>query len=141
MLRLLLSQLTSVKDTFQKKAEERVSLLQETITQAKSLGVEKILADLILDPLAILESFMAFRQFSEQNPNVPLFVGVSNVTELIDADSVGVNALIANLSSEVNASILLATEKSDKAKGTIKEEVLAAKMMFLAKKRASVLRI
>jgi dihydropteroate synthase-like protein len=69
---------------------------------------------------------------------VPLFVGVSNVTELIDADSVGVNALLARLSSEVGASIMLATEKSDKAKGTVGEEVVAAKMMFLAKKRSSV---
>ncbi len=34
--------------------------------------------------------------------------------------------------------MLLATEKSDKAKGTIKEEATAAKMMFLAKKRGSV---
>ena len=69
---------------------------------------------------------------------MPLFVGVSNVTELMDADSVGVNALLARLSQEVDASILLATEKSDKAKGTVAEEVAAAKMMFLAKKRGSV---
>ena len=46
--------------------------------------------------------------------------------------------LLARLSSEVDASILLATEKSDKAKGTVAEEVAAAKMMFLAKKRGSV---
>jgi dihydropteroate synthase-like protein len=56
----------------------------------------------------------------------------------MDADSVGVNALLARLSQEVDASILLATEKSDKAKGTVSEEVAAAKMMFLAKKRGSV---
>ncbi len=69
---------------------------------------------------------------------MPLFVGVSNVTELMDADSVGINALLVRLSSEVDASVLLATEKSDKAKGTVSEEVTAAKMMFLAKKRGSV---
>ena len=123
---------------FPKKAEERVKLLQELVVQANSLGVKKILADLILDPLDVLDSLIAFHQFSEENQNVPMFVGVSNVTELIDADSVGVNALLAKLSSEVGASMLLATEKSDKAKGTIKEEVTAAKMMFLARKRGSV---
>ena len=96
------------------------------------------MADLILEPSDVLESFIAFRQFADRNPNVPLFVGVSNVTELMDADSVGVNALLARLSSEVGASIMLATEKSDKAKGTVGEEVTAAKMMFLAKKRCSV---
>jgi len=123
---------------FPKETQERVQLLEEVINEAKNLGVKKVLADLILDPLDVLGSFTAFRQFAERNPNVPLFVGVSNVTELMDADSVGVNALLAKLSLEVGASMLLATEKSDKAKGTIKEEVTAAKMMFLAKKRCSV---
>ena len=123
---------------FPKKVEERVRFMEETIAKAKKLGVTHVLADLILEPTNILESFMAFRQFAERNPSVPLFVGVSNVTELMDADSVGVNALLARLSSEINASVLLATEKSDKAKGTVAEEVAAAKMMFLAKKRGSV---
>jgi dihydropteroate synthase-like protein len=123
---------------FPKKAGERVKFLEETIARAKSLGVSKCVADLILDPTDVLESFAAFRLFAERNPDVPLFVGASNVTELMDADSVGVNALLAHLSSEVGASILLATEKSDKAKGSVGEEAAAAKMMFLAKKRGSV---
>jgi dihydropteroate synthase-like protein len=123
---------------FPKKTEERVKFLEEILEKAKRLGVTRCIADLILDPADVLESFIAFRQFADRNPNVPLFVGVSNVTELMDADSVGVNALLARLSSEVGASIMLATEKSDKAKGTVAEEAVAAKMMFLAKKRSSV---
>jgi len=123
---------------FPKKAQERVKYLEEIIEKAKKLGVSHCIADLVLEPSNVLESFIAFKQFTARNPEVPLFVGVSNVTELIDADSVGVNALLARLSSEIDASILLATEKSDKVKGTIAEEVVAAKMMFLAKKRGSV---
>jgi dihydropteroate synthase-like protein len=123
---------------FPKKAEDRVEFLEQIITQAKNLGVVKCVADLILDPSDVLESFVAFRQFARRNPNVPIFVGVSNVTELMDVDSVGINALLARLSSEVGASIMLATEKSDKAKGTVWEEAVASKMMFLAKKRCSV---
>jgi dihydropteroate synthase-like protein len=123
---------------FPKKAQDRVKYLEEIIEKAKKLGVNRCIADLILEPSDVLESFIAFKQFAARNPEVPLFVGVSNVTELMDADSVGVNALLARLSSEVDASILLATEKSCKAKGTVSEEVAAAKMMFLAKKRGSV---
>jgi dihydropteroate synthase-like protein len=123
---------------FPKKAEERVEFLEEIIAEAKKLGVTRIMGDLILEPSNILESLFAFRLFAARNPEVPLFVGVSNVTELFDADSVGVNALLVRLSSEVGASMLLATEKSDKAKGTVHEEVTAAKMMFLAEKRGSV---
>ncbi len=123
---------------FPKKAPERVKCLEEIMAKAKELGITRCLADLILDPCDILESFIAFKEFAARNASVPLFIGASNVTELIDADSVGVNAVLARLSSDVGASMLLATEKSDKAKGTVAEEVAAAKMMFLAKKRASV---
>jgi dihydropteroate synthase-like protein len=123
---------------FPKKAQDRVTFLEEIIQKAKNLGITRVLADLILEPSDILESFVAYRHFAQRNPKVPLFVGVSNVTELMDADSVGVNALLARLSSEVGGSVMLATEKSDKAKGTVAEEVVAAKMMFLAKKRGSV---
>ncbi len=123
---------------FPKDAQERVRFLEEIIAEAKKLGVTKILADLILEPSNVLESMIAYRDFAKRNPEIPLFVGVSNVTELMDADSVGINALLARMSSEINASLLLATEKSDKAKGTIREEAIAAKMMFLAERRGSV---
>jgi len=123
---------------FPKKADERVSFLEDLIEKARKLGMTRLIGDLILDPSNVVESLIAFREFANGNPNVPLFVGVSNVTELIDADSIGVNALLAWLSSEVGASILLATEKSSKAKGSVREEVIASKMMFLAKKRSSV---
>jgi dihydropteroate synthase-like protein len=123
---------------FPAKPGDRIRFLEEIIAKARKLGIKKIIADLILEPSNVLGSLVAFRDFAVKHPDVPLFVGVSNVTELMDADSVGVNALLARLASEVNASILLATEKSSKAKGTVREEVLAAKMMFLAKKRGSV---
>ncbi len=123
---------------FPAETEDRIRFLEEIMEEAKQLGMKRLIADLILEPSNVLESLIAFRDFGIKHPDVPLFVGVSNVTELFDADSVGVNALLARLSAEVNASMLLATEKSSKAQGTVREEVIAAKMMFLAKKRCSV---
>jgi dihydropteroate synthase-like protein len=123
---------------FPEKAEDRIRFLEKIMEKARRLGMKRLMADLILEPSNVVESLVAFRDFAVRHPEVPLFVGVSNVTELFDADSVGINALLARLSSEVNASMLLATEKSSKAKGTVREEVLASKMMFLAKKRGSV---
>jgi dihydropteroate synthase-like protein len=123
---------------FPASAGDRVRFLEEIMEKARALGLKRLMADLILEPSNVLDSMVAFRDFAVRNPEVPLFVGVSNVTELFDADSVGVNALLARLSSEVNASMLLATEKSSKAKGTVREEAIASKMMFLAKKRGSV---
>ena len=123
---------------FPKEVNERVRFLEEIIGKARKLGINQILADLIVEPSNVLRSFVSFRAFAERNADVPMFLGASNFTELIDADSVGVNALLACLSSEVGASIVLATEKSQKAKGTVRELVTASKMMFLAKKRGSV---
>jgi len=123
---------------FPRKAEDRIYFLEKILEKASQFGMKRLMADLILEPSNILESMIAFRNFGVRNPDIPLFVGVSNVTEMFDADSIGVNALLARLSAEVNASMLLATEKSSKAKGTVREEALAAKMMFLAKRRSSV---
>jgi dihydropteroate synthase-like protein len=130
--------LTNAMATSPKKASDRVAFLEATITKAKQLGFTKIIADLILEPTDILESFAAFRMFAQRNPNFPMLIGVSNVTELMDADSVGVNALLAQLASEANVSILLGAEKGTHAQGSIHEQVTAAKMMFLAKKRGSI---
>jgi dihydropteroate synthase-like protein len=123
---------------FPREVKERVAFLEKIIKKARKLGLNRILADLIIEPKNLLNSFISFHEFANRNPDIPLFLGASNFTELIDADSVGVNAVLAYLSSEVDASILLATEKSPKAKGTIRELVNASRMMFLAKKRSSV---
>jgi dihydropteroate synthase-like protein len=123
---------------FPKNVEERVSFLEQNIKKARELEITKVIGDLVLEPTNVSESLFAFREFANRNPNVPLFLGVANVTELMDADSIGINSLLARLSSEIGASILLATEKSDKAKGSARELATASKMMFLAKKRGSV---
>jgi dihydropteroate synthase-like protein len=116
----------------------RVRLLERLIKKAKQLGFTKIVGDLILEPTNVLQSYMAFHEFSDRNPDVPLLIGVANVVEMFDADSVGLNALLVRLASEVNVSILLVTEKSPKTRGSVSEASAAAKMMFLAKKRNSV---
>jgi dihydropteroate synthase-like protein len=126
------------KGIFPRDPKARVRMLERLIKQAKALGFTKIIGDLILEPPQTLDSFVAFREFSRRNPNVPLLIGIANVVELFDADSVGLNALLARLSSEVSVDILLTTEKTPKARGCVREVALASKMMFLAKKRDSV---
>lgn len=126
------------RDLFPKGVEERINLLEENIKKARELGLLRIVGDLILDPMNIVESFIAYHDFAKRNPSIPLLLGIGNVTELIDADSVGINALLATMASEIGVSILLTTEGSDKTKGSISEASIASKMMFLAKRRCSV---
>ena len=59
--------------------------------------------------------------FREAHPQVPLFFGAGNVTELLDADTQGVNALLAALAAEVEASILFTPEYSAKARGSVRK--------------------
>ena len=96
-----------------------------------------IIADPVLDPplqgLALsLQRYLLFRQ---DHPDIPLFFGAGNVTELMDADTVGVNALLAALGAETGASILFTPEYSGKAAGSVHELALASRMMLLARER------
>jgi dihydropteroate synthase-like protein len=120
---------------------KRVEVLEDNVRQAINLGLKKVVGDLILNPLntpGIMESLVAYHEFSRRNPDIPLLFGAGNVTELIDADSVGVNALLAGVAAELKASIVLTTEGSSKTRGSVRELAVASKMMVLAKKRCSV---
>ncbi|MHB8117307.1 MAG: dihydropteroate synthase-like protein [Methanothrix sp.] len=110
--------------------------LEENLKMAQEMGIS-IIADPVLEPplqgLAFsLQRYMLFRQ---DHPDIPLFFGAGNVTELLDADTVGVNALLAALGAETGASILFTPEYSAKAAGSVHELALASRMMLLARKR------
>ena len=118
---------------------ERVEAMDQLKKLCQSKDVE-IIADLILDPInstSIVDSILACRQFHGLH-KIPMFFGVGNVTELLDADSVGVNALLAGIAMELGASILFTPEESGKTHGSVYELAIASKMMFLAKNRASI---
>jgi dihydropteroate synthase-like protein len=110
----------------------------ENIAAAKELGLD-IIADPVLEPplLGITTSIRDYLDFQNSYSNIPLFFGVGNVTELIDADSPGVNGLLGAMAAEVGASILFTPEYSDKAKGSVYELRIASEMMCLAKMRNS----
>ena len=116
---------------------ERVNAIEELIKKCSGINV---IADLILDPInsrSTVESIIACHKFKKKN-KVPLFFGVGNVTELLDVDSVGVNALLSGIAMELGASILFTPEESGKTLGSVHELAVSSKMMFLAKNRGSV---
>jgi dihydropteroate synthase-like protein len=117
--------------------EERVSSLESLIKKCKGL---KVIADPVLDPVnseSIVDSFLACRQLKNEN-RVPLFFGVGNVTELLDVDSTGVNALLSGIGMELGVSVLFTPEESGKTVGSVKELAVSSQMMFLAKERGSI---
>ncbi|WNY26852.1 DUF4346 domain-containing protein [Methanolapillus ohkumae] len=106
---------------------------------AKRLGLSKLIADPVLSPPGhrFLESLFSYFEFHRLHPFVPILFGAGNVTELLDADSPGQNALLSVLADECGASILFTPDASSKTKGSVSELKTAAQMNALAKIRAS----
>ena len=116
-----------------------IESLIENIRAAQEAGITRIIADLVLDPIGhgIAGSIVRYHEFNQKFPDIPLFFGVGNVTELIDADSAGVNAAFCGIAADVGASILFTPEFSNKTQGSIHELKIASEMMVLAKERDS----
>jgi dihydropteroate synthase-like protein len=113
--------------------------LIRNVEAAYRLGIEKIIADPVLDPIGhnITESIVRYYEFHKMFPQIPVFLGVGNVTELLDVDSIGVNATICGIGAETGAGILFTPEFSDKAQGSIRELKRASQMMQLSSIRES----
>jgi dihydropteroate synthase-like protein len=126
-----------------KTAEERVKTLSEIIKDLSELGIQKIIGDLVVEPLlkpGLMEGLKAYQLFNRENPKIPLLFGVGNAVELIDADSPGVHAALIALAREAGASLLHVPEYSVKARGSVSEAVSASRMIFLAERRGTVLK-
>lgn len=116
---------------------EKVSALEEAVDKALRMGFKKVIADPILSPPlqpSLLESLLAYYEFARRRPNIPLMMGAGNVTELMDVDSVGINGLMAAIAAELEVSLLLTTEASNKARDCVRELCIAARMAKLAKR-------
>lgn len=102
--------------------------LAENIRAAEAAGISRIIADPLLQPAGsgLVASLSSF-----EDRGYPLFFGAGNVTELIDADSVGMNALLAAMAHECHAALLFTSEHSDKTQGSVREMRRAAEMMAL----------
>ncbi|MDE4908714.1 dihydropteroate synthase-like protein [Methanogenium marinum] len=102
--------------------------LAENIRAAEAAGISRIIADPLLQPVGsgLVSSLLSF-----EDVGYPLFFGAGNVTELIDADSVGVNALLAAMAHECHAAVLFTSEHSEKTQGSVREMRRAAEMMAL----------
>lgn len=92
-------------------------------------------ADPILDPIhfGFAESIVRFVELRRSFPEVPIMMGVGNVTELTDADTAGINAVLMGLISELRIGALLTTEVSPHARRAVREADVARRMMFASR--------
>ncbi|NHI91732.1 MAG: dihydropteroate synthase-like protein [Candidatus Lokiarchaeota archaeon] len=130
---------TNVKKGYMPKSpQKRVEELNLNINTARDKGFNKIIGDPLLEsPIypGIFKSMTSYSIFREKDDQTPLMFGIGNVTELIDADTAGVNALMASIGIELGVNVYLTTEYSVKSRFSVKELSMALKLSYLARKR------
>jgi dihydropteroate synthase-like protein len=92
-------------------------------------------ADAILDPIhfGLTNSIVRYHKLRKKYPNIAIMMGVGNLTELTDADTTGINALLFGMISELNINAVLATSVSAHAAYAIAEADIARRVMYRAK--------
>jgi dihydropteroate synthase-like protein len=113
--------------------------LARAIEHMQGLGRD-FLADPILDPIhfGFTASILRYAEARSRFPDVPIMMGIGNLTELTEADTSGINALLLGIVSELRLNAVLATEVSPHARTAVREADLARRVMFAARDDSSL---
>ena len=93
------------------------------------------IADAILDPIhfGLTNSIVRYQKLRKKYPDIQIMMGIGNLTELTDADTTGINALLFGIISELKINAVLATSVSPHAVNAILEADIARRVMHAAK--------
>ncbi len=98
------------------------------------------LADPILDPIpfGLTASIVRYHRLRERFPEAPIMMGIGNLTELTEADTSGINALLFGLCAELNVAAVLTTQVSAHARRAVREADWARRIMHAAARQRSL---
>src|SRR5919197_2462596 len=112
--------------------------LDATMAHLRELG-KPFLVDPIIEPIG--SGFAAspgrYLETRRPHPDVEMFMGIGDLTELTEADTTGVTALLIGFCQELGIRNVLTTEVIDWARGAVQEAVIAAELMHFAVARAT----
>ncbi|MFM0517070.1 MULTISPECIES: DUF6513 domain-containing protein [Caballeronia] len=93
------------------------------------------LADPILDPIpfGLAASIARYVSLRERYPDMPIMMGVGNVTELTEADTSGINAVLFGMAAELRIAAVLTTSVSLHARRAVREADVARRVMHAAR--------
>ncbi len=108
--------------------------LGRAIEMAREAGIEFIV-DPVLDPIhfGFAASLGRFIEARRRWPDVPMLMGTGNLTELTDADSSGVTAVLLGICSELAIGNVLVVNVSPHTARTVEEHDRARRIMYAAK--------
>src|ERR671925_1279888 len=115
-----------------------IDSLDATIAHLRELG-KPFLADPIIEPIGsgFAASLRRYLEVRRRHPDVEMFMGIGNLTELTEADTTGVTALLLGFCQELGIRNVLTTEVIEWARGAVREAVLAARLMHYAQERGT----
>jgi dihydropteroate synthase len=95
--------------------------------------------DSILAPInsGFAASLARYVEVRRRHPDAELLMGIGNLTELTEADTPGVTALLIGFCQEIGIGAVLTTEVIGWAQGAVRATVLAAQIMHLAQRQAT----
>lgn len=98
------------------------------------------LADPILDPIpfGFTASVVRYHALRARYPEAPIMMGVGNLTELTEADTSGINALLFGIAAELNVAAVLTTQVSAHARRAVREADWARRIMHAAARHRSL---
>ncbi len=107
--------------------------LYRAAEEAEKRGLKAIL-DPVLDPIhfGFADSLSRYREARARLPEAEMLMGTGNLTELTDADSVGVTALLLGICSELAIANVLTVHVSPHTRRTIEEHDAARRIMYAA---------
>ena len=112
--------------------------LDDTIAHLQALG-KPFIVDPIIEPIGsgFAASLGRYLEVRRRHPDVEMFMGIGNLTELTEADTTGVTAMLLGFCQELGIRNVLTTEVIDWARGAVREAVLAAQLMHFAQQEGT----
>jgi dihydropteroate synthase len=107
--------------------------LYRAAEDAEKRGLAAIL-DPVIDPIhfGFADSLSRYREARARLPEAEMLMGTGNLTELTDADSVGVTALLLGICSELAIANVLTVHVGSHTRRTIQEHDAARRIMYAA---------
>jgi dihydropteroate synthase len=107
--------------------------LEPTIAALESWGVPYLI-DPVIEPLGFgfTASIERYAEVRRRFPDAEMMMGIGNITELTEADSTGVNAVLIGICQELGIRAVLTTEVINWASGAVREVDVARRLMHYA---------
>ena len=93
------------------------------------------LADPVLDPInfGFTASLERYAELRRARPKAEILMGTGNLTELTDADTIGITAVLLGIASELHIRHVLVVQVSPHTRRTLEEHDMARRLMYASR--------